>query len=551
MRVLITGGQSRLARALATALGDEHRVRLAALGEATAEAGAGDALSSGGAPLRGDLRDPDFAARAAEGIDAVLHLAPLRPGLPPGAPDVEVLDHATRGTYVLLQAAARAGARRVVLASTLDLFAAYPSSYRVSEAWRPRPSPSDIGQLAAYLAEAAAREFSRVEPLQAICLRLGHVVDAREVAGQPYDPRWLDLADAVQAVRRALAFELTSPRFATTGPATHGWWVFHIPGGGARTQVPLAWAGDEAFGYAPAQSFAASPARDATAAGAGGDAPEARASETIPARPIRRVVVFGAGGPLAAAAAPLLASSYTLRLTDLRPLRDIAAGRLTRPAAGPLPTPLEAPHELREVDVTDPAQVLAACAGMDAVVNCSVVRPHPTEAFRVNCLGAYNIMRAAVAHRIRRVVQTGPQQVTLDRPGGYWWDFDLPDDAPPRPGALLYSQTKYLGQEICRIFAEEYELEVPVLLFSRFVDPATAQPTRDGIFPMTVSWEDAGHAIRRALEAPGLPSPYEVFHILADLPHGKYRNAKAKRLLGWQPRDQLEHLWDDRPAPGA
>ena len=90
------------------------------------------------------------------------------------------------------------------------------------------------------------------------------------------------------------------------------------------------------------------------------------------------------------------------------------------------------------------------------------------------------------------------------------------------------------------------------LLFSVFVDPGTAEaalagrPGRRGLSPLTVSWEDAGYAMRRALEVPPLPSPFEVFLILADLPHGKYSNEKAKRLLGWQPRDTLEALWTRR-----
>jgi hypothetical protein len=32
-------------------------------------------------------------------------------------------------------------------------------------------------------------------------------------------------------------------------------------------------------------------------------------------------------------------------------------------------------------------------------------------------------------------------------------------------------------------------------------------------------------------------------HIVADLPHAKYRNDKAKELLKWQPRDRLESHW--------
>ena len=32
-------------------------------------------------------------------------------------------------------------------------------------------------------------------------------------------------------------------------------------------------------------------------------------------------------------------------------------------------------------------------------------------------------------------------------------------------------------------------------------------------------------------------------NVLADLPHGRYSNEKAKRLLAWEPRDSMPHLW--------
>jgi hypothetical protein len=31
--------------------------------------------------------------------------------------------------------------------------------------------------------------------------------------------------------------------------------------------------------------------------------------------------------------------------------------------------------------------------------------------------------------------------------------------------------------------------------------------------------------------------------VFADLPHGKFSNEKAKRILGWQPENRLEALW--------
>ena len=180
---------------------------------------------------------------------------------------------------------------------------------------------------------------------------------------------------------------------------------------------------------------------------------------------------------------------------------------------------------------------------MDTIVNCTVIRPHPVLAFRVNTVGAYNVMRAAVACGIRRVVHTGPQIVTMHFPPGYWYDFNLPEDVPPRPGANLYGLTKFLGLEICRIFAEEYDLEVPTLLFSSFVNPSEAPPEVLGAFPFSVSWEDAGEAMRLAVRVPAFPRPLESFHIVGDLPHSKFSNEKAKRLLGWQPRDRLESHW--------
>jgi nucleoside-diphosphate-sugar epimerase len=156
--------------------------------------------------------------------------------------------------------------------------------------------------------------------------------------------------------------------------------------------------------------------------------------------------------------AAALERDHVLRLTDLRPLADVIAANAPQGRGAPLPRVLGPPHEERQVDVTDPAQVLAATEGMDAIVNMTVMRRDPVEAFRVNTIGAYNVMRAAVARGMRRVVHTGPEQVSDTMQGAYWPDFGIPSDAPARPGTQLYFVSKFLGQEICRIFAEEHDL---------------------------------------------------------------------------------------------
>ena len=51
--------------------------------------------------------------------------------------------------------------------------------------------------------------------------------------------------------------------------------------------------------------------------------------------------------------------------------------------------------------------------------------------------------------------------------------------------------------------------------------------------------------LQPALSIPleSLPSKCEPFFIFADLPHGKFTNEKAKRILGWRPTDNLDNFW--------
>ena len=236
-------------------------------------------------------------------------------------------------------------------------------------------------------------------------------------------------------------------------------------------------------------------------------------------------------------------------LADIRPLAEITAAG-PRPDQGPgapIPTVPPPPHECVVCDVTDPEAVIRACAGMDAVINCSVIRWNPDLAFEVNTLGVYNIVCGCVAHGIRRFIQTGPQMVTLGTGADYCGDFDIPDDAPLRPTRHLYALSKYLGQELGRVYAEAYGLEMPVLLFNGLRALGIRQaPLWDGYY---TSWGDVGRALRAALEVPTLPSPYEVFNINASLPHGEVSNEKARRILGWTPQDDLSEYWTEPMEP--
>jgi len=243
-----------------------------------------------------------------------------------------------------------------------------------------------------------------------------------------------------------------------------------------------------------------------------------------------KVLLIGAGGYLGPHVARALASEHRLRITDVRPL----PAAMTKEFGG---------HELGRLDVTQPDKVLDAARGMDAIVNLSVIRNHPRLSFHVNTLGCCHMMQAAVHWGIRRVINTGPH-FTVAGPSYERLDMAIGPDVPPHPGLNIYALTKSLGHEVCRAFTERHEIYVQEYLFYAFEDSADLEPGRCGV-PFVVSWEDAAEVFRLGLAIPlgRLPSRFETFFILGDCPHGKFSNEKAKRVLGFAPKDCVDVLW--------
>ena len=259
------------------------------------------------------------------------------------------------------------------------------------------------------------------------------------------------------------------------------------------------------------------------------------------------VTIYGAGGPVGAMAARALQDHYTLRLTDVRPVEEILKEGKPQSPGAHLPEAPAPPHDARIVDITDYAQVLDAARGAAALVNCTVVRPHPVLAFQVNLIGAFHVAKAAVELGIRRIVQTGPQLVIDSQNADYFHDFEVPDDAPQRPGSGLYGMTKYLGGEVLQVFADRHGLEVVEFQYCAFRPAADADAVPgSGVFCFTTAWEDTGEPFLHALRAPSsaFERRLERFHITSGLPHGKFGGSgKARRLLHWEPRHDFAHLW--------
>ncbi len=238
-----------------------------------------------------------------------------------------------------------------------------------------------------------------------------------------------------------------------------------------------------------------------------------------------KVLIIGANGHLGPHVVTALEGRHHLRLTDVEPECDT-------------------PHEYRQVDVRSLEQVTDAARDMDTIINCSVLRYDRQLAFDVNMHGCYNVMAAAVRHGIRRVINTGPHFVIA---GPTYEDFDflLNPDMPPQPGTNIYALTKSLGQEVCRVFSENHDVHVVTLLFYHFRDHDDLSERGQDLKPFSVAWSDAAEAFSHALdiELESLSSRCETFFVFADLPHHKFSNEKAKRVLGWRPRHDLGQFW--------
>jgi nucleoside-diphosphate-sugar epimerase len=488
MRILITGSDRALGRAAAEFFSPRHDLRLID-------------------------RVPDDPAEVLDGVDAILHLAAFEPApCVDAAGEQDALMRATFRTYALCEAAVAAGVERVVVAGSLDVFDAYPSEYLVDEMWRPRPAPK-VGQLAPYLCERVVREFVRAGGINGVGLRFRAIGDDPEANTRQ--------TDALAAMEKALTVPLAAPGYR--------WHVIHVASSprffvrDARTKLGLIVKQEGGEWNPDADSHIDVPTTE----------PDS----------IRKVCVFGAGGPVGAAIAPLLMEHYTVCFTDIVQIEEFVAKEKSPGWPGWEQAPA-APHEWRLCDITDYGQVLQAMDGCDAVINLTVNRGSPELAFRINVVGTWNVMKAARALGVQRVIQSGPIARVNGYEGDYRYEYGVTADAPLRPGTLLYPHSKCMGHAIADAFAREAGLDVMTLLVSR-LRPHDALDGRDDdvMISFSTAWDDLGPAFVKGLQAPRLPQPNEIFYICAELPFGKYSAEKAKRLLGWEAEHGFEQYY--------
>jgi uronate dehydrogenase len=192
MRILITGAAGGVGTLLRPRLAREGRV-LRLLDVTPVEPGPGEEA------VTADITDQDAMIKAMDDVDAVLHLG----GHSTEQPWADILQVNINGTYVVLEAARRAGIRHVVLASSNHAVGFHPRTGEAPDYLFPRPDT--FYGVSKATKEALGSLYHDRYGLAVTCLRIGSCFE------RPRDTRmlssWLSPDDCARLVEASIAAE--------------------------------------------------------------------------------------------------------------------------------------------------------------------------------------------------------------------------------------------------------------------------------------------------------------------------------------------------------
>ena len=230
----------------------------------------------------------------------------------------------------------------------------------------------------------------------------------------------------------------------------------------------------------------------------------------------KRVLVTGAAGVIGRALREELHERYHLRLMYHRTV-----------------LPQQGRDEVIVADITDLAQMEAACEGMDAIVHLAA-DPNTgapwSSILPKNIVGAYNIYEAAHRHGVNCVVFASTNHVM----GMYETDGvpQRPELLPVRPDGY-YGASKAFGEALGRYYADAFGLRVICLRIGSFVP----QPTAPRTLATWLSARDMAQLTWRSIES---SIPFGVYNAISGNSRRYWDITSAQRELGYDPDDNAE-----------
>ena len=231
----------------------------------------------------------------------------------------------------------------------------------------------------------------------------------------------------------------------------------------------------------------------------------------------KTILLTGAAGKIGSAIRPFLRREYArVRLLDIKPV----------------PEPLESEESI-VADIRSPDAMHEVMRDVDSAVHLAGI-PDEDEwrTIRdVNIDGTFNVMEAARARGVRRVVFASSHHVSA------FIEIGTPValDAPYRPTGL-YGVSKAFGETLARLYAIKFGLSVICLRIAAF----QPQPRDHRQLLLWISPRDMAQLTVRALEAPDDVRFLVVFGV-----SGNDRNPydlAGWDVLGYAPQDNSERF---------
>src|SRR3979490_1608843 len=224
---------------------------------------------------------------------------------------------------------------------------------------------------------------------------------------------------------------------------------------------------------------------------------------------MKKILITGAAGDVGSHLRRELAGRYELRLSDIRPVRNLAPGEeFVRGACGSL------------------QDMLRATKGVAAVVHLggfSVEGPWEV-ILRANILGTYNVFEAAHRNGVRR-----PAFANSHPPVGFYRrDETIDHRVYPKPDSR-YGVSKVFGEALGSLYADKYGME----MFMIRIGNVNPEPTAKRRLAIWFSPRDLAQLVSIGIDHPGIR--FEIVYGVSGNTRSWYDNSNAVRL-GYAPQ---------------
>ncbi len=242
---------------------------------------------------------------------------------------------------------------------------------------------------------------------------------------------------------------------------------------------------------------------------------------------MKTVLITGAAGDVGSHLRRELAGRYKLRLSDVKPMTDLAAG-----------------EEFMCADIASMEELGHVTRGVDAIVHLGGFSVEgPWEAILpANIIGTYNVFESARLNGVKRILFATSNHAV----GFYRRDETIDHRVYPRPDSR-YGVSKVFGEALGSLYADKYGMEI----FNMRIGNVNPHPLDKRRLSIWISPRDLAQLVTIGIEHPDIR--FEIVYGVSGNARSWYDNANAERL-GYRPQDDSEPWASEvlaKEKPGA